>query len=80
VITVPLVIPAAYNSRWKISVSTGAAPCGTVEGCKMVMPQRDDTIEEIKRLDALLEYDVMHGDEAEVARLSAELTKLAEKV
>jgi hypothetical protein len=46
----------------------------------MVMPQRDDTIEEIKRLDALLEYDVMHGDEAEVARLSAELTKLAEKV
>ena len=41
----------------------------------MVMPQRDDpptlrlrrtgTIEAIKRLDALLEYAVMHGDEAE---------------
>ena len=30
----------------------------------MAMPQRDDTIEEIKRLDALLEYAVMHGDEA----------------
>ena len=27
------------------------------------MPQRDETIEEIKRLDALLEYAVMHGDE-----------------
>ena len=25
----------------------------------MAMPQRDDTIEEIKRLDALLEYAVM---------------------
>jgi len=28
----------------------------------MAMPQRDDWIEEIKRLDALLEYAVMHGD------------------
>ena len=27
----------------------------------MVMPQRDDTIEAIKRLDVLLEYAVMHG-------------------
>ncbi len=27
----------------------------------MAMPQRDDAIEEIKRLDALLEYAVMHG-------------------
>ena len=27
------------------------------------MPQRDDTIEAIKRLDALLEHAVMHGDE-----------------
>ena len=35
----------------------------------MAMPQRDETIEEIKRLDALLEYAVMHGDEAEAARL-----------
>ena len=46
----------------------------------MAMPQRDDTIEEIKRLDALLEYAVMHDDEAETARLRAELTKLVEKV
>ncbi len=35
----------------------------------MAMPQRDDTIEAIKRLDALLEYAVMHGDEAEGVRL-----------
>ena len=34
----------------------------------MAMPQRDDTIEAIKRLDALLEYAVMHGDEAERIR------------
>ena len=71
----------------------------------MAMPQRDDTIKEIKRLDALLEYAVMHirlrrrrqvarrsvateprsgrkrsSDEAEAARLRAELTKLVEKV
>jgi hypothetical protein len=38
------------------------------------------TIEEIKRLDALLEYAVMHEDEAEAARLRAELAKLVEKV
>ena len=46
----------------------------------MVMPQRDETIEEIKRLDALLEYAVIHGDEAEAARLRAELTKFVEKM
>ena len=31
----------------------------------MAMPQRDDTIEAIKRLDSLLEYAVMHNDETE---------------
>ena len=46
----------------------------------MAMPRRDGTIEEITRLDALLEYAVMHEDEAEAARLRAELTKLVEKV
>ncbi len=34
----------------------------------MAMPQRDYSIETIKRLDALLEYAVMHGDEAERIR------------
>ena len=42
----------------------------------MAMPQRDDTIEAIKRLDALLEYAFMHGDEEEAARLREELRKL----
>jgi len=46
----------------------------------MAMPQRDETIEELKRLDALLEYAVMHDDEAEAARLRAELQRLVEKV
>ena len=46
----------------------------------MAMPQRDDTIEAIKRLDALLEYAVMHGDEEEAERLREELRKLAESV
>ena len=46
----------------------------------MAMPQRDETIEEIKRLDALLEYAVVHGCEAEAARLRAELRKLTDKV
>ena len=51
-------------------------------------PQRDDWVEEIKRLDALLEYAVMHGDEAEAeppsprlrrsSRLRVALRKLTE--
>jgi hypothetical protein len=44
----------------------------------MAMPQRDDTIEAIKRLDVLLEYAVMHGDEEEAERIRAELHKLTE--
>ena len=50
----------------------------------MAMPQRDDAIEAIKRLeppsrvryggpDALLEYAFMHGDEEEAERLREEL-------
>ena len=46
----------------------------------MAMPQRDDTIEAIKRLDALLEYAVMHGDEAEADRLRRELRRLTEEI
>ena len=46
----------------------------------MAMPQRDETMEEIKRLDASLEYAVMHEDEAETTSFCAELTKLVEKV
>ena len=38
----------------------------------MAMPQRDNAIEEIKRLDMLLEYAVEHGDEAEAERLREE--------
>ena len=55
------------------------------------MPQRDDppsrcalrrtsTIEAIKRLDALLEYAVMHDDEEEAERIREELRKLTESV
>ena len=46
----------------------------------MAMLQRDDTIEAIKRLDALLEYAVMHGDEKEAERLREELRKLTDEV
>ena len=46
----------------------------------MAMPQRDDTIDAIKRIDALLEYAVMHGDEKEVERPREELRKLVESV
>ena len=46
----------------------------------MAMPQRDNTIEAIKRLDALLEYAVMHGDEEESERLREKLRKLADEV
>jgi hypothetical protein len=57
----------------------------------MAMPQRDKTIEEIKRLErpsrirfgvssALLEYAVMHGDEDEAERLRAALRKLTDEL
>lgn len=46
----------------------------------MAMPQKDETIEEIKRLDALLEYAVMHGENEEAERLRAELKRLVESI
>ena len=57
----------------------------------MAMPQRDDTIEAIKRFEppsrvryggpgALLEYAVMHGDEEEAERIRADLRKLTDEV
>ena len=46
----------------------------------MAMPQRDNVIEEIKRLDLLLEYAVQHGDEAEAARLREELKRLTDLI
>ena len=38
--------------------------------------RRDNAIEEIKRLDALLEYAVQHNDAAEAERLREELRRL----
>ena len=46
----------------------------------MAMPQRDEKIEAIKRLDLLLEYAVMHNDEVEAERLREELRKQTESV
>ena len=46
----------------------------------MAMPQRDDRFEALKRLDALLEYAVLHGEEAEAERLRDALRKLTEEV
>ena len=46
----------------------------------MAMPQRDNVIEEIKRLDLLIEYAVQHGDEAEAERLREELKRLTESI
>ena len=46
----------------------------------MAMPQRDNVIEEIKRLDMLLEYAVQHGEEAEAERLREELKRLTESI
>ena len=46
----------------------------------MAMPQRDNTIEELKRLDALLEYAGEHGESEEAERIRAELRRLAETI
>ena len=42
--------------------------------------RRTGKIEAIKRLDLLLEYAVMHNDEAEAARLLAALLRLTEEI
>ena len=57
----------------------------------MAMPQRDDTIEAIRRIEpptrkrygvsgSLPEYAVMHNDEAEAGRLRAALRRLTERI
>ena len=46
----------------------------------MAMPQRGNSIEAIKRLDALLEYAVMHDDEAEAERIREELKRLTDSI
>ena len=43
----------------------------------MAMPQRDELIDEIQKTDLLLEYAVMHDEEAEAERLRAKLRRLA---
>lgn len=40
--------------------------------------QRDKPIEELKRTDALLEYAVQHGEDAEEERLREKMRKLTE--
>lgn len=47
---------------------------------RMAMPQRDEKIEAIKRLDLLLEYAVMHDDAAEAERLRAEMRRVTETI
>ena len=56
----------------------GTDPIGGVEA--MAMPRGDDTIEAIKRLDALLEYAVMHDEEEEAERIREELRRLTDEV
>ena len=46
----------------------------------MAMPQRDEKIEAIKRIALLLEYAVMHNDEAEADRLRTALLRLTEEI
>ena len=41
---------------------------------------RDTTIEKLKRLDALLEYAVMHDDATEAERLRAEMRRVTETI
>ena len=42
--------------------------------------RRDNAIEEIKRLDMLLEYAVPHGEEAEAERIREELKRLTDSI
>ena len=84
-----MVATVDYHSSGGYENLRGANPVGGVE--TVAMPQRDNTIEAIKRLEppsrvrygapsALLEYAVMHGDEEEAERIREELRRLTESV
>ena len=44
----------------------------------MALPQQDDYIEQIHRLEGLMAYAVTHGDKAEEERIRAKLVKKVE--
>ena len=84
-----MVATVDYHSSGGYENLRGANPVGGVE--TVAMPQRDNTIEAIKRLEppsrvrygapsALLEYAVMHGNEAEAERIREELRRLTDEV
>jgi hypothetical protein len=83
-----MVATVDYHSSRRYENLRGANLVGGIE--IMAMPQRDDppsrcalrrtsTIEAIKRLDALLEYAVMHDDEEEAERIREELRELTDE-
>jgi len=66
------------NTSWSMSrSSTGSDHCGTVECCTTGDTTSDETIETFKRLYALLEYAVMHDDEAARIRVGVPSFALA---
>ena len=46
----------------------------------MAMPQQDNFIEQIRRLEGLMAYAEAHGDWEELERLKERLRRLVEKV
>ena len=58
----------------------GRDPTEPVGASAFAEATADKTARQVGGSSALLEYAVMHGDEAEAARLRAELAKLVEKV
>ena len=45
----------------------------------MAMPQRDNYIEELRRLEGYFDYAVAHGETAEVERIRERMKKSLEK-
>ena len=43
----------------------------------MAMPQRDNYIDELYKTEALLQFALMHNDEAEIERLRGKLLRLS---
>jgi len=46
----------------------------------MAMPQRDDLIDQLNRLEGLFAWATEHGDVEEAKRLEEKIRKLAEKL
>ena len=70
---------APHNGPWD-SVALNAGGISNRRSVTMALPQRDNYIEQIQRLEGLMAYAEAHGDWAELERLKEKMRRLVEKL